>query len=696
MSRSCSLRAIGGRRVITERVVVAAALSSIITALVGSLALGQTELYVRQETLQATMLATRDRLHQWQDQQDATRKALQIGSWYAAVLQPGETVQDLVTAWQSLAAAERGNAASRWVVCNRDAAGNAILTGPPPDVLCTTITSDLPDLPAARELTLELSRFEQYGGFAYRPPPDNAGVREADALVWLNGQPVPLQNRLAGFERVSVAKRRGWHDALLVDVHLAPGENRIVLTLTKADRKGWFTRVGLQPDPVAALWAMLEHDFPRSQHRLLDAVHYSWFDAAEGWFARQAGTRYERQLLDKLTADLGPAGAAIAGRLRKLEEANIPASDAAWLDLCVTAAELAARLRESDSLRAAITEISRAYPSEYPGRELLDSVTGLRTRLLDQSAGRLDPADPTSRQIDQELQQLRQRALVADNPLLSGRRILFVKRHSYDSDHYYDEFNAGIKRFGSSFCVLSVDRGAVTDIAPSLSEGLIDRYDLSFDARRILFNYKRPKPEGFRIYEINLDGTNLRQITTPPADEEQRIATYAMCSKEDLARNPCRYGHWTDDMHPCYLPDGRIAFTSTRSERSVLCGGHSLTVTNLYRINPDGTRLHQLSQGALSEFCPSVMNDGRILYNRWEYVDKGAGAVQSLWAMCPDGSRSEEIYGNNITTPGVFNQAHNVPGRNNLVVCLGAGMLLETSALSSWWTCSRTNARKVR
>ncbi len=67
------------------------------------------------------------------------------------------------------------------------------------------------------------------------------------------------------------------------------------------------------------------------------------------------------------------------------------------------------------------------------------------------------------------------------------------------------------------------------------------------------------------------------------------------------------------------------------------------------------------------------MNDGRILYNRWEYVDKGAGAVQSLWAMFPDGGQSEEIYGNNIGTPPVFNQAKQVPGRNNLVVCLGAG-----------------------
>ena len=77
------------------------------------------------------------------------------------------------------------------------------------------------------------------------------------------------------------------------------------------------------------------------------------------------------------------------------------------------------------------------------------------------------------------------------------------------------------------------------------------------------------------------------------------------CSRDELAKNPCRYGHWTDDMHPCYLPDGRIVFTSTRSEHGVLCGGHALTVTNLHRIDADGSGLVRLSQGALSEFCPS-------------------------------------------------------------------------------------------
>ena len=44
-----------------------------------------------------------------------------------------------------------------------------------------------------------------------------------------------------------------------------------------------------------------------------------------------------------------------------------------------------------------------------------------------------------------------------------------------------------------------------------------------------------------------------------------------------------------------------------------------------------------------------------------------------FWAMYPDGGRSEEIYGNNIGTPPVYNQPRHVPGCNNLVVCLGAG-----------------------
>ena len=297
----------------------------------------------------------------------------------------------------------------------------------------------------------------------------------------------------------------------------------------------------------------------------------------------------------------------------------------------------------------------------------------LRGRFCRQAAQRLAPATEPSKGLLAEVRRLQRVALVDENPLLRGKKLLFVKRHTYDSNHYYDEFIAGLRQFGGNLCLLSLADGTVREIAPQLKEGIFDRYDLSFDARRIVFDYKPRKPEGFRIFEIGVDGAGLRQLTFPPADEPKRIAAYSEFSPEQLQADPGRYGHWTDDMHPCYLPDGRIVFTSTRSEHGVLCGGHSLTVTNLCRIDADGSRLRPLSQNALSEFCPTVMNDGRILYNRWEYVDKGAGAVQSLWSMCPDGSRSEAVYGANTGMPAVLNQARQVPGRNDLIVCLGAG-----------------------
>jgi hypothetical protein len=83
--------------------------------------------------------------------------------------------------------------------------------------------------------------------------------------------------------------------------------------------------------------------------------------------------------------------------------------------------------------------------------------------------------------------------------------------------------------------------------------------------------------------------------------------------------------------------------------------------------------MRPLSSGALSEFTPTLMDDGRILYNRWEYVYKGIAAVQPLWVMRPDGSGGEEFYGDNIANPGVFWQARQVPGHPQLAVCIGCG-----------------------
>ncbi|MDR3183219.1 MAG: hypothetical protein LBT89_09935 [Planctomycetaceae bacterium] len=260
------------------------------------------------------------------------------------------------------------------------------------------------------------------------------------------------------------------------------------------------------------------------------------------------------------------------------------------------------------------------------------------------------------------------------------QHILFIKRATFQSSHYYTDFIDGSLIFGTELCLLNLKDGSVKNLVPSLASGIIGRCNLSFDAKKVIFDYKAKVGEGYRIWEVGIDGSNLKQLTFPPADEEERIAKYRMDKNNKISQTWANYRghgagvyfHHTDDMHPAYLPDGGFVFTSSRCEYGILCDGPDvLTVSVLYRAYPDG-KLEKLSNNALSESCPTVMEDGRILYTRWEYVDNGSVTNKGLWAINPDGTASFEIYGANIAYPSVFNTARQIPGESAKFVCIGA------------------------
>lgn len=236
-------------------------------------------------------------------------------------------------------------------------------------------------------------------------------------------------------------------------------------------------------------------------------------------------------------------------------------------------------------------------------------------------------------------------------------RLVFVERQTYHSSHIYTDHFDGSSRFGGNLCILSpiAPDGKVTRIAPAHSDGIFGRYDLSFDARRMVFAWKEPG-KGYRIYEIGVDGRSLRQLTHDEPDEEDMIA---------------RFGHGYDDMDPCYLPNGQIMFVSTRQKRAVICT-YNFTSTAMHVMDGDGQNLRCLSGNTVSEFVPSMMHDGRVLYTRWEYVDKGSGDVQSLWSMHPDGSHPAHVYKNNVSKPPTLIDARQLPGSNYEFVCIGA------------------------
>ena len=85
-------------------------------------------------------------------------------------------------------------------------------------------------------------------------------------------------------------------------------------------------------------------------------------------------------------------------------------------------------------------------------------------------------------------------------------------------------------------------------------------------------------------------------------------------------------------------------------------------MANLFRMEADGANIHQIGKSTLFEGHGSLMPDGRILYDRWEYVDRNFGDAQALWTVNPDGTSHAVYWGNNTASPGAVIDARIIPG----------------------------------
>jgi len=242
-------------------------------------------------------------------------------------------------------------------------------------------------------------------------------------------------------------------------------------------------------------------------------------------------------------------------------------------------------------------------------------------------------------------------------------KLVFIRRFTLTANHVYTEYLNSRWMPGGGLCILDLKTGAAKDLVPELSAGVVNRFDISYDATRIVFDYKKAPDEGYRLYEVGIDGTGLRRLTSPVENEAELVRKYGSRG----------YHHGTDDLHPCYLPDGGIVFATTRCQYGTLCDGSDVyTTKTLYRMDADGGNIRCLSNSPVSEASPAMLPDGRIVYHRWEYVDKAAGNLKCLWAMNPDGTATSEIYGNTITFPETMIYPRPIPGSGGKIVMLGA------------------------
>ena len=232
---------------------------------------------------------------------------------------------------------------------------------------------------------------------------------------------------------------------------------------------------------------------------------------------------------------------------------------------------------------------------------------------------------------------------------VTNQPILFVVRNQYQTDHHNThtmfpsaahELSNGYYEGGhSALKIFDPVSGSVRTILDAGADGVVRDPDVSFDGTRILFAWRKSTAGAYHICEINADGSGFRQLT----------------NFEDV-----------DDFDPMYLPDGGIVFVSGREPKYVMCNRH--LSHNLYRMDADGANVTQIAKSTLFEGHPSLMSDGRVLYDRWEYVDRDFGDAQGLWTCDPAGTEHELYWGNNTSSPGGVIDGREIPG-TQMAVC---------------------------
>jgi hypothetical protein len=239
--------------------------------------------------------------------------------------------------------------------------------------------------------------------------------------------------------------------------------------------------------------------------------------------------------------------------------------------------------------------------------------------------------------IGDDLEQLERDVLLFD-----VERLVVIKRHEITASHVYTYHYEGFKQGGGMYVVWPRQPEKPPLELVSSPTGQILDCDLSHDGRTVLFSWRRKQDEGYHLWTINVDGSGLVQLTD---------------------------GEW-HDYNACWLPDDGIAFLSTRAPQFAYCWHAPVGI--LHRMDSSGSNVRRLSGNYLNDFTPAVLEDGRILYSRWEYVDRPAIPIQSMWTINPDGSGLSVYFGNRVLSPGTFMEARSIPGTTK-VICTMTG-----------------------
>ena len=590
---------------------------------VGLAGQGEAELYQRRGSWSETLLASRAAFRERDRQAE-----FELGPWYATAPLPASDMAQVLFPEEGVdLAAVDAKGEPRWTA--RPEWADGAVHGLPKRNRASTYLYRSIEVPSAVTPT--------------------AGLGSDDGLeVWLNGEKLLTRDVARGAapdqDRLPLPLVAG-ENHLLLEIHNRTGDHRFYFSLSES--------------PLDALWSRIAADFPGEaaslQRDLGPGGVRAWFEEDE---AAPASRKLVEGLLEGIDAREGGFGRALDRLRRSGAEADDPRWLGLYLDLC-RARELLGFLDRLDlaALRRAVEDLSRSFPDEYaPGENLmarLDLIEGalpatreaLRSGFPGSFEGAADAAE--------RMAAFQREALLA-NPLLDIDRLVAIERRA-DSPKLglpqNWQGNCSLPRSGFEDRIVTLAPREGADSIRALFEPeqprMIADLDLRFDGERMLFSMLGSH-ERWQIFELGADGGELRQVT-PGLHLD------------------------VDNYDACYLPDGRIVFDSTRCFQGIPCVTGSDRVANLYLMDEAAGSIRQLCFDQDHDWCPTVLNNGRLLYTRWEYSDTPHYFSRLLFHMNPDGTGQMEYYGSNSYWPNSIFYARPIPGHPTQVVAIVSG-----------------------
>ena len=258
-----------------------------------------------------------------------------------------------------------------------------------------------------------------------------------------------------------------------------------------------------------------------------------------------------------------------------------------------------------------------------------------------------DPTDPSVRQRYFAVRHIK-RQILFKHPAIDFTQVVYIDQPMPDGGTWWGHetlHRVGYTaKTGGRLMVLDGlhPGGKLRQLGPT-APAAYWRPDVSFDGRKVLFCMKPAAERSFHLYEINLDGSGLRQLTN---------SLY-------------------DDLDPIYLPDGHIMFVSSRCNTYIRCMPEA-HASVLARCDGDGRNIYMISRNSENDWLPSLLNDGRVIYSRWEYTDKPLWRNQKLWTINPDGTGEAVFRGSQSSYPDHTAMPRPIPNSHR-VVFVGVG-----------------------